>query len=112
MDSIQRLVKVAAGRNKRRDYATLKFRCLESIRSKLTERCVEDRISRNAVLEALLSGYNSKHPSALAMVDQWMRDNGIQKDDLANPIKLSANELNEIYAAAESVMIEDEDADI
>lgn len=98
MTKLQRLLRVAAARNKAHEYMTLKVRFLRSTRDQLRQRCTEDGISMTALIEALARGFINKHPAALAMVDQWVRDEGLDIQP-AKAASLSRKDLDEVYAA-------------
>lgn len=108
MDEIQRLLRVAARRNTAGEYTAIKFRLLRSLAEQFRHRASEDRISPNVVLEAVLMGYVNHHPAVLAMIDEWIRQERPEVGEPRAP-KLSTRDLDEIYAAAGSGMISDEE---
>lgn len=80
------------------DFTTIRCSLPRQLRESLYVRCREDRITVPALLEALIRGFVTKHPAALAMVDQWVRDEGLdRKPPSAPPVR--DRELAEIYAA-------------
>jgi len=95
---LERLLRVAAARSRAEDYTGLRVRVLKTLRSALAARCAEDRISVPAVVEALLRGFVDRNPGALAMVDQWVRDEGLEPEPPRGP-SLNQNELADVYAA-------------
>lgn len=68
------------------------------LRDAVRMRCFEDGISVPALLEALLRGFVRKHPAALAMVEQWVRDEGLERRPPSGA-SLTRREVSDIYAA-------------
>lgn len=97
MSKMARLLRVAAARNKQSEYTGLRVRILKDVKASLLERCEEDGITVCALMEALTRGFINKHPSALAMVDQWIRDEGLETKPVIAP-NLNRNEIAQIYA--------------
>jgi hypothetical protein len=95
---MQRLLRVAAARNRLRDYTLLRTRILKSVHAGLKERCREDGISLPAVIEALARGFVRKHPSALELVEQWVREEGLEPEP-QRAVPLHVREIAMIYAA-------------
>ena len=108
MSEIQRLLRVAARRNEAGEYTFAKFRVLRTLNEEFRRRAAEDRTSPNVIFEAFLRGYVNHHPAVLAMVDQWIRDEGMEPPEQKAP-RLSKADLDEVYAAAASGMIADDD---
>lgn len=100
--NIDRLLRVAAARNKRHEYTILKVRTLRTTLGELRRRCQEDGITLPALVEALVRGYNNKDPSALAMVDHWIRDEGLEREPPRGP-SLNKRDLEEVYAAIATI---------
>lgn len=98
MARLDRLLRIAAERSLRQDFVQLRFRLAKPLRDATYKRCKEDGITVPALLEALLRGFVTKHPAALAMVDQWIRDEGLEKKAKAGPA-VNDRELAELYAA-------------
>lgn len=98
MSEVQRLLRIAAARNREHEYTTFRVRTLRTTLMDLRRRCQEDGITLPALMEALARGYISKHPSALAMVDQWVREEGLGREHPQGP-SLSKRDLEEVYAA-------------
>ena len=110
MSEIQRLLRVAAGRNVAKDYTVARFRVLRSLIDRFRRRCAEEGHSGNVVLEACLSGYVNSHPAVLAMVDQWMRESGAEPTPHRGS-QMSKRDLEEIYAASSRGIMTEEDTD-
>lgn len=108
MDEIQRLLRVASGRNKAGEYMSMKFRLLKTLNEQVRAQLEEDRITPNVLLEAVLRGYVNRHPAVMAMVDQWIRDEVPEREEPKVPA-LSKKDLNDIYSAAGSGMVSDEE---
>lgn len=98
MARVQRLLRLAAARKSALEYASIRFRIARPLRDSLQARCREDGIQVPALLEALIRGFVTKHPAALAMVDQWVRDEGLTKKAPEGP-RIDDRELAELYAA-------------
>lgn len=107
MDEIRRLIRVAARRNSAEEYTVAKFRVMRSLYERFKERAASEGVSPTVIFEAVLKGYVENHPGVLAMIDQWVRDNVPSKPEKKAP-KLSKRDLEEIYAAAGSGMIDEE----
>lgn len=106
MSEIQRLLRVAASRNAATEYGGLRIRLLKSQIAALREQLKADGMSVNVLFEAVVRGYLERSPAVLAMVDQWKRDELPPE----KPVKaLSSRELDDIYAALGSGMIEEEE---
>lgn len=108
MSDIQRLLRVAARRNRREEYGTLKVRLLRSDIQALREALADEGMSASVLFEAAARGFIRRHPSMLAMVQEWMRDQGLEPraEEGRRP---SNRELDEIYAAIGGGMIDDEE---
>lgn len=105
MDEIRRLLRVTARRASADQYTSLRFRLLRSTSDRVRELCEQDGMTVNALLEAFLDGYVHRHPAVLALIDQRMRD--VDVPEKRGP-KMSKRDLDEIYAAAGSGMVEEE----
>lgn len=108
MDEIRRLLRVAARRNSAREYTAIKFRLLRRLSDAFRRQCAEDSVTPNVVMEAVVQGYVDRHPAVLAMIDEWVRRERPEEPEKRSP-KLSKRELEEIYAAAGSGMIDAEE---
>lgn len=95
---VGKLLRIAAERNRTQDFVEIRFRAERTLRESLYLRCREDGIAVPAALEALIRGFVTKHPAALAMIDQWIRDEGLEKKPPAGPV-IKDRELAELYAA-------------
>jgi hypothetical protein len=109
MSEIQRLLRVAARRNKATEYDYLRVRLLKSQIAALREQLQTDGMSANVLIEAVVRGYLMRSPAVLAMIDHWRQDELPEKKRKASS-SLSKKELNEIYAEIGSGMLDDEDA--
>lgn len=98
MRKFDKLLRIASERNRVEDFVEVRFRVSRPLKASLTARCREDGITLPALLEALVRGFVTKHPSALAMVDQWVRDEGLEKRPAPGPV-IKDRELAELYAA-------------
>lgn len=107
MDEIQKLLRVAAKRNAAGDYTDVKFRILRSLVDRFRRQAMEDRVSGNVIIEAVLRGYVEKHPAVLAMLDKWISEEQPEQREVPRP-RMSKKDLAEIYAAAGSGMIEED----
>lgn len=107
MDEIRRLIRVAARRNSAEEYTVAKFRVLKDLNLRFKERAAQDGLSPPVIFEAMMRGYVNQHPAVLAMLDQWIRDNLPEYKEPKTP-RLSASDLEEIYAVADSSMIDEE----
>jgi hypothetical protein len=106
MSEIQRLLQVAASRNAATEYGGIRFRLLKSLAEAMRAQLRADGLSQNNLFEAVVRGYVERHPAVLAMIDQWKRDEGIADE----PVKpLSSREVDDIYAALGSGMMEEEE---
>lgn len=108
MDEIRRLLRVAARRNSAEDYTAIKFRVLKTLGQAFRRQCAEDSVTPNVVMEAVLRGYVNRHPAVMAMIDEWIRQERPEEPERKSP-RLSKRELEEIYAAAGSGMIDVEE---
>ncbi len=106
MSDIQRLLKVAARRNEAGEYGTLRVRLLKVQIEALREQLLQDGVSANVLVEAVLRGYLSRHPAVLAMLDQWRRDE--QKEQRSTK-SLSSKDVADIYAELGGGMIDVEE---
>ena len=110
MSEIQRLVRVAAKRNSAKEYTTIRFRALRSLVDRFRSKAEAEGMSGNVILEAFLTGYVNSHPSVLAMIDQWIRDESKEIRERRAP-KMSQREIAEIYAAAKCGLELEEETD-
>jgi hypothetical protein len=106
--NIQRLLHITKGRNKFKEYTSINFRLLKTLKNEFRKHAKENNTSMNVIIEAIVRGYVRDHPAVLAMIDQWMRDEGIQEKPQSAP-KMNKNDLDEIHAAIKSGMFIDED---
>ncbi len=109
MSEIKRLIRVAQRRNSANEYVAVGARLLGTLNDRFRKRLAEDRISFPVFLEAVVRGYVSHHPAVLAMIDQWMRDEKVDRPVEAKSPKFSSRELDEIYAATGSGMVDEEE---
>lgn len=98
MSRVDKLLRLAETRRRNHEFVDLRLRVSAPLRESLYGRCREDGITVPALLEALLRGFVTKHPAALAMVDQWIRDEGHEKKAKSGPV-INDRELAELYAA-------------
>lgn len=110
MSKIQRLIRVAAARNSAEEYTVMRFRVLRSLVNRFRRVTMEEGISGTVVMEALLNGYLDSSPSALAMVDKWVRDAKKGTSEPRTP-RLNRRDLEEVYAAARRGMVMKEEED-
>lgn len=106
MDKLQRLLRVAASRNEATEYGGVRVRLLKSQIAALRETLAKDNMSMNVLFEAVVRGYINRNPAVLAMIDQWKRDEKPEGEKAAKA--LSTRELDDIYAAIGSGIIEEE----
>lgn len=106
MSEIQRLLRVAARRNKASEYGSIRIRLLKTQIESLKQRLLEDGVSACVFFEAVLRGYLDSHPAVLAMLDQWQRDEQAEKKAEKS---LSRKDVDDIYAELGGGMIEVED---
>ena len=111
MSDIQRLVRLAARRNSADEYTMVRFKALRVLVDRFRRRCVEEGMSGNVIIEAMIEGYLGSHPAVLAMIDQWMRDHEREEVSHRKIPKLGKADLDEIHAAARSGMMEDDKED-
>lgn len=98
MSRVGKLLRLAETRRRDHELVELRLRVSAPLRESLRRRCGEDGITVPALLEALIRGFVDKHPSALAMVDQWVRDEGHETKHPEGPV-LSGRDLSDVYAA-------------
>ncbi len=96
MSDIQRLLRVAARRNRAGEYGSVRVRLLKTQIEALKEQLLRDGCSANVLFEAVLRGYLDRHPAVLAMLDQWKRDE--QKESASHTKTLTARDVADIYA--------------
>ena len=108
MRDLSKLLRVTAARNSEGDYCLIKFRALKTLRESLRERCAEDNISVPVLMEAIIRGFIMKHPSALQLIDDWIRQEGKSGEGKDGPV-LRAKEISAVYAEIEQKSTASED---
>ncbi len=116
MSAITKLIRVTASRNAAEDYGALKFRALKTDIVALKAQLARDGISATAFFEAVIRGYNERHPAILAMVSDWLKsEKGVGLKDKRETARLSQKDLNRLLDDIESADalddLEDEDVD-
>lgn len=106
MSEIQRLLRVAARRNKAGEYGSIRIRLLKTQIESLKQRLLEDGVSANVLFEAVLRGFIDKNHTVLAMLDQWQRDEQPEKK-AEKP--LNRKDVDDIYAELGGGMIMSEE---
>lgn len=107
-EEIRRLLRVAADRNAREEYGTVRVRLLRSEIAAFRRRLAEERVSANVFFEAVIRGYLRGDPSAAAMVEDWARHARPEAPE-SRSRSASDRELDEIYAAIDGGMMADEE---
>ena len=108
MSDIRRLLRLAEKRNTAGEYTSTRFRVKRTLDASFRRACVEDNVSPNVVIEACLRGFVNRHPAVLAMIDQWIRDEGRERPDERTGPRMSRSDIAEIYAAARAGSLEDD----
>lgn len=109
MSEIKRLIRVTAARNEATEYTSGRYRVLRRLHDRFKSKAAQESISPNVVLEAMIRGYINDHPAVLAMIEQWIKDEGLEKKS-GKGAKPANRELDEIYSAiADGGMIVDEE---
>lgn len=107
MSEIRRLLRLAEKRNTAGEYTSTRFRVKRTLDASFRRACMEDSVTPNVVIEACLRGFVDRHPAVLAMIDQWIRDEGRERRDDRTGPKMTRSDIAEIYAAARSGLEDD-----
>ena len=107
---------MTASRNAAKDYGLLKFRALKTDIAALKNQLAKDSISATAFFEAVVRGYNERHPAILAMISDWLRaekkDGLKDKSETAMLSKKDLARLLDDIESAESLVDEDGDVEV
>ncbi len=107
MDEIRRLLRVTRDRNEAPNYVSRRFRITREMDTRLRQLTAEDGLSVNVLFEAIVRGFIERHPSVLAMIDEYRRR--LEPEGSGKPTpKMSRRDLDEIYAAAGGVMMDED----
>jgi len=98
MSEIKRLLRMTIDRNAATEYISSRYRIKKKLQAAFLRKAAQESISANVILEAVIRGFVSDHPAVLAMIDQWIKDEGKARDDSPGP-RVKKSELDEIYAA-------------
>lgn len=115
MSAITKLIRVTASRNAAKDYGLLKFRALKTDIAALKEQLANDSISATAFFEAVIRGYNERHPAILAMVSDWLRTEKkveLKGSQTANLSKRDLDRLLDDIESAEPLTDKDDDVEV
>lgn len=107
MSEIRRLIRVTRDRNRAEEYTSVRVRLLKTDLVAMKAQLKIDGLSPVVLFEAVVRGYIDRHPSVLAMVDQWIRDSG--REPVSNTKNISQRELDEILTDLGSAAMTEED---
>jgi hypothetical protein len=108
MSEMKRLLELAEKKSRAEAFTSARVRMLRSDSDAMRRLLESDGITLNVLFNAVVRGYIGRHPAVLAMLDDEVRRNA---KPLPKGPRVSERELDEIYAALGSGMMEAEDSD-